>query len=221
MTFPFCFVLGFMGAVLGLSMAKYHRPGKLSQMAFVLVLPVMPWMETAIMKPHQDMVLSVIEINRTPGEVWPNVVKFSDLPPTTDWLFQMGIAYPVRAKIEGRGVGAVRHCEFSTGSFVEPVTVWEEPNRLAFDVQYQPQPMKELSFYDHVDAPHLNGYFRSVRGEFLLIPLANGKTRLEGRTWYETDIRPGWYWQIFGRWFIHKIHYRVLTHIKKLSEKNM
>ena len=220
MAFPICFILGFMGAVLGLSIAKYHRPGKLSQMAFVLVLPVMPWVETTMIRPHKDMVLSVIEINAVPKEVWPNVVKFSDLPPTKDWLFQLGVAYPVRARIDGQGVGAVRHCEFSTGSFVEPITVWDKPNQLAFDVQYQPQPMKELSFYDHVDVPHLNGYFRSVKGEFLLIPLANGKTRLEGRTWYEMDIQPGWYWQIYGRWFIHKIHHRVLTHIKKLSEKD-
>ncbi|HWU42971.1 MAG TPA: hypothetical protein VN132_06015 [Bdellovibrio sp.] len=78
--------------------------------------------------------------------------------------------------------------------------------------------MKELSFYNHVDAPHLNGYFRSVKGEFRLVPQANGKTLLEGRTWYEMDIQPGWYWQICGRWFSHKIHLRVLNHIKNLSE---
>ena len=77
--------------------------------------------------------------------------------------------------------------------------------------------MKEFSFYGQVDAPHLHGYFRSKRGEFRLIP-KNGRTILEGRTWYEMDIFPGWYWQIYARWFIHKIHLRVLDHIKKLSE---
>ena len=218
MSFPISILLGVMGAVLGLAIAKYHRPGKLFPTALVFVLPIMPLMENTVTNPHKDVVLSVIEINAIPKEIWPNVVKFSDLPSTTDWLFQLGVAYPVRARIDGEGVGAIRHCEFSTGSFVEPITVWDEPNRLAFDVQYQPQPMKELSFYDRIDAPHLNGYFRSVRGEFLLTSLANGKTRLEGRTWYEMDIQPGWYWQIYGRWFIHKIHHRVLTHIKNLSE---
>jgi hypothetical protein len=171
-----------------------------------------------VTKPHQDVVLSTIEINVPPQKVWSNVVKFSDLPPSTDWLFKLGVAYPLRARIDGEGVGAVRYCEFSTGAFVEPITVWNEPNQLAFDVKYQPQPMHELSFYDHVDAPHLNGYFRSVRGEFKLIPIAGGKTRLEGRTWYEMDMQPGWYWQIYGRWFIHKIHIRVLAHVKNLSE---
>lgn len=184
----------------------------------VLALPLMPIIESKVINPHQDVVLSTIEIAAPNSKVWPNVVKFSDLPPTDDWLFKLGVAHPLRARIDGQGVGAIRHCEFTTGAFVEPITAWEEPHRLAFDVQYQPQPMKEVSFYDHVDAPHLNGYFKSIRGEFRLISTADGRTRLEGRTWYQVDIHPGWYWQLYGRWFIHRIHLRVLEHIKKLSE---
>ncbi len=218
MSLPLCSVLSVMGASLGWSMAKYSRPNFTSPSLMVLALPLFPLVEAQVTRPYQDIVLSTIEISATPEKVWPNVVSFSNLPPTTDWLFQLGVAYPLRARIEGRGEGAVRYCEFSTGAFVEPITVWEKPTRLAFDVRYQPQPMKEFSFYDQVDAPHLDGYFRSVKGEFRLVPLGDGKTRLEGRTWYEMDIQPGWYWQIYGRWFIHKIHLRVLDHIKNLSE---
>ena len=49
-----------------------------------------------------------------------------------EWLFQTGLAYPVRAEIQGRGVGRVRTCEFSTGPFVEPIEVWDEPRLLRF-----------------------------------------------------------------------------------------
>ena len=31
-------------------------------------------------------------------------------------------------------VEAIRHGEFTTGAFVEPITAWEEPTRLALDV---------------------------------------------------------------------------------------
>ena len=48
--------------------------------------------------------------------------------------FKTGLAYPLRARLVGAGVGAVRHCEFTTGAFVEPITVWDAPHRLAFDV---------------------------------------------------------------------------------------
>ena len=219
MSFPFAAGIAVIGASLGTAIARFGKTSSLSPVVLILALPVMPLVESQTLSPtHRDVVLSTIEIAAPPEQVWPNVVKFSDLPPSQDWLFQLGVAHPLRARIDGEGVGAIRHCEFSTGAFVEPITAWEEPHRLAFDVRYQPQPMKELSIYDRVDAPHLNGYFRSVRGEFRLIPLENGHTRLEGRTWYEMDMQPGWYWQIYGRWFIHKIHLRVLSHIKNLTE---
>ncbi len=218
MSLPICGGMAIIGAFFGTAIARYGKTPTLTPTVLVIALPLMPLIENQVIQPYQDIVLSTIEINASPEQVWPNVVKFSDLPPTNDWLFKLGVAHPLRARIDGQGVGAIRHCEFSTGAFVEPITIWNEPNQLAFDVRYQPQPMKELSFYDHVDAPHLNGYFRSVKGEFKLIPLANGRTRLEGRTWYEMDMHPGSYWQIYGRWFIHKIHLRVLAHVKNLSE---
>jgi uncharacterized membrane protein YhaH (DUF805 family) len=220
MSFPISLVLAVMGTALGVGISRYSRAGAMTPVALVLILPAMPWAESAVVAPHSDVVFSSVVIDAPPEKVWPNVVKFSDLlPPTDDWLFKLGVAYPLRARIEGTGAGAVRHCEFSTGAFVEPITAWEEPSRLAFDVRYQPQPMKEVSFYDRVDAPHLDGYFRSKRGEFRLVPAQGGRTILEGRTWYEVDMQPGWYWQVYGRWFIHRIHGRVLAHIKNLTEK--
>lgn len=218
MSLPFTLVLAMFGATFGAGIARYGRSKSLKPMGLLFVLPVMPMVENQMTVPHRDVVLSVTEINAPPEAVWPNVIQFSELPPNKDLLFRLGVSHPVRARIEGTGVGAVRHCEYSTGAFVEPITAWEEPSRLAFDVKFQPQPMREWSFYDHVDAPHLDGFFRSQRGEFRLVRLEGGRTRLEGRTWYEMDIHPGWYWQIYGRWFIHRIHERVLNHIKDLTE---
>jgi len=166
-------------------------------------------------------VKSSIEINSPPEEVWPNVVGFSDLEAPPAWYFKLGIAYPVRATIEGTGVGAVRHCEFSTGAFVEPITIWDQPNRLAFDVTSQPPPMNELSPYQHVHPPHLDGYLRCQRGEFRLVRLPNNRTRLEGSTWYEFEMYPQGYWTLWSDWSIQQIHRRVLQHIKMLSEERM
>jgi len=120
--------------------------------------------------------------NAPPERVWRHVIGFSKLPEPDPWYFKLGIAYPRRATIEGTGMGAVRRCEFSTGAFVEPVTVWDPPRRLAFDVESQPPPMHELSPYRHVHPPHLDGYLRCQRGEFRLVALPGGRTRLEGST---------------------------------------
>jgi len=159
-----------------------------------------------------------IEINAPIETVWKNVIVFPQLDEPTEFLFNAGIAYPINAKIEGHGVGAVRYCNFSTGSFVEPITKWEEPTLLAFDVVDQPEPMKELSPYD-IQPNHLHGYFVSKKGQFKLTELSNGNTLLEGTTWYYNKIKPVIYWDIWSDFIIHKIHERVLTHIKKVSEE--
>ena len=42
-----------------------------------------------------------IEIAAPPEEVWRHIVTFQELPEPTDSLFRVGIAYPMRARIEG------------------------------------------------------------------------------------------------------------------------
>jgi hypothetical protein len=152
--------------------------------------------------------------------VWRNLIAFSELPAPKESLFKTGIAYPIRAEIKGSGVGAVRHCVFSTGAFVEPIKVWDEPELLKFDVASQPPVMNEWSLYQRIDPPHLEHYLVSREGQFLLTPLSDGRTLLEGTTWYENRMWPGQYWRLWSDFIIHQIHHRVLVHIKDLSEKD-
>jgi hypothetical protein len=129
-------------------------------------------------------------------------------------MFRAGIAYPIRAEMRGTGVGAERHCVFSTGSFVEPIEVWDAPHLLKFSVISNPAPMEEWTPYSHIDTPHLHGFLVSEGGQFLLTPLPNGGTRLEGTTWYQHGLWPSQYWRVWSDAIIHKIHLRVLRHIR-------
>jgi hypothetical protein len=180
------------------------------------IIPAMAFIEKDT-EPDLTSVVTSIEINASAQTVWNHVIAFPQLDEPTEFIFKTGIAYPVNAEIEGTGVGAVRHCNFTTGSFVEPITVWDEPELLKFDVVEQPEPMKELSFWD-IDAPHLHDYFISRQGQFRLTELPNGNTLLEGTTWYTHNIRPAFYWQFWSDHIIHTIHERVLMHIKKTAE---
>ena len=49
--------------------------------------------------------------------------------------------------------------------------------------------MRELSPY-HIHPPHLDNFLVSKRGQFLLEGLPDGKTRLEGTTWYTNRMWP-------------------------------
>jgi len=217
MAFPLALGLALIGAALGRSIALRGHPGRAPMVLLLLALPALMGL-TSGQPPEAAEVRSAIEVNAPPEVVWRHVVSFAELAPPTEWFFRAGIAYPVRARIDGAGVGAVRRCEFSTGPFIEPITVWEPPRRLAFDVGSEPPGLRELSPYDEVHAPHTAGYLRSRRGEFRLVPLPGGRTRLEGSTFYTLRIFPTWYWTRWANGVIHAIHMRVLRHIKALAE---
>jgi hypothetical protein len=161
---------------------------------------------------------TAITVAATPEQVWKHVVSFSDLPEPHEWFFHAGLAYPQRARIEGSGTGAVRYCEFSTGPFVEPIEVWDEPRLLRFRVTENPAPMEEWTPYWKVRPKHLHGYLVSKQGQFRLTPLANGHTLLEGSTWYQHGLWPAEYWRWWSDAIIHRIHLRVLNHVRILAE---
>lgn len=80
--------------------------------------------------------------------------------------------------------------------------------------------MEEWSPYSHIHPPHLHGFLVSNGGQFLLTPLPNGGTRLEGATWYHHGLWPAAYWRLWSDPIIHQIHMRVLTHIRAEAESH-
>ena len=225
MAAPIGLLLALLGATIGWIVQLERWSHRLDQVrlyaAAWIVAPLLLVQEARLPAPPPLVAATTVcEIAAAPAVVWRHVVSFGELPPPTEKIFLAGIAYPVRARLEGRGVGAVRYCEFSTGPFVEPITAWEEDRRLAFDVRSQPHPMREWSPYAGLNPAHLEGFFRSRRGEFRLTALPEGRTRLEGTTWYEQAIWPQAYWQPWSDYLIHSIHRRVLAHIKAEAERD-
>lgn len=222
MAAPISLALAAIGAWFGYmiqgSPSAHHR----ASAAMVIVLLSVPGLQTgeAILHraPPVYRVASSVEVNAPPEKVWNEVVAFAEIPPPKELLFRAGIAYPIRAEISGHGVGAVRHCVFSTGPFVEPIEVWDEPRLLQFGVTANPAPLNELSPYGNIQPPHLHGYFVSEKGQFSLTALPGGRTRLEGTTWYHDTIWPSAYWRVWSDYIIHKIHIRVLEHIRATAE---
>ena len=78
--------------------------------------------------------------------------------------------------------------------------------------------MEEWTPYKTIHPKHLDNFLASRRGRFLLTPLPGGRTRLEGATWYVHNLWPSAYWQAWSDFIIHRIHLRVLNHIKSQTE---
>lgn len=218
MATPIAIFLMWLGSLVGYYVvSKKPSSANVGVIFLALSIPLTSFIENKTEEENVTSIVTSVVIKANINEVWKNVIVFPELKEPTEFLFRSGIAYPINATIKGKGVGAIRYCNFTTGSFVEPITKWDEPNLLSFDVLESPQPMKELSFWD-IDAPHLHDYFVSKKGQFKLTQISENETLLEGTTWYYNKIKPNFYWNIWSDYIIHKIHNRVLDHIKETSE---
>ena len=115
MAFSLALPLTVGGATLGWALVQAGRPSVMDLSLTLAALPALVFVEPYVASVGSFEVVTRIEVEAPPEAVWPHVIQFAELPEPEEWLFRTGIAYPVRARIEGTGVGAVRTCEFSTG----------------------------------------------------------------------------------------------------------
>jgi hypothetical protein len=218
MALPIVAFIAWIGASIGFAIHGKQQ----SFNTFILtaaVVPILGILETRDQSlSPTSTVTSEILIHASQQATWNQLVAFSKIDEPTELLFATGIAYPTHAEIDGKGVGAIRKCNFTTGTFIEPITIWNEPNLLRFGVLDQPPPMVEWSIYNDLQITHLEGYFKSTQGEFKLETMSDGTTKLSGTTWYHHSVWPSFYWRLWSDYILHQIHMRVLEHIKNKAE---
>ena len=159
-----------------------------------------------------------IEVAASDRAVWEAIVHMGSIAEPPAALFRWGLAYPMGGTLHAEGVGAIREGVFSTGVSYERVTEWEPGRRLSFIVLDDPPTMSELSPYRNVNAPHVDGYFRTVDTRLTITPLANGNMRLSSATSHELHLRPAFYWLPITKWAIHENKVRVLAHFARQAE---
>jgi len=205
-------ILGALLAYWGRILLNSKRPA-----VAALLLPATLFFDVSA-KPPVYTVTTKIVVNAAPERVWKYVVAFPDITAPPDGMLSTGVAYPIRTRIEGTGVGAPRDCDLSTGSVKERVVVWDEPRLLRFVVTATPPAMRETGLYGPVNPKHLNGYYIAKQGQFELTPLPGGRTLVTGTSWYQHGLWPAEYWRCWSDAIVHHVHRRVLEHIRSLAE---
>jgi hypothetical protein len=214
---PLIAVMAVIGGLLGRGMAIIGRRPRATAMSVAFV-PILMMGET-ILPPHASFESAEsVDVAASPAAVWDSIVHMGPIPGAPAIPFRWGLAYPMRGEIIGSGVGAVRRGVFSTGVAYERVTAWEPGHKLTFIVLSDPPSMHELSPYAHVNAPHVNGYFRTLDARFTITPLADGKTRLTLATHHDLDLEPALYWLPLAEWATHANKVRVLEHFRRQAE---
>ena len=77
MALPLILPLSLLGSFFGVAIARYIQSHSLTPMFLFLALPPVSWLESkAVDYPYRNSVVSRMEINAPPQEVWPHVIHF-------------------------------------------------------------------------------------------------------------------------------------------------
>lgn len=178
-------------------------------------------------EPHFDydmverQVVSVIEIDASPAEVWAQTVEIrniqrSELKPTFSHNV-VGVPTPVNARMEGQGVGAVRQLSWTKGvRFEEVVSSWDQDRRLAWDFRFGPDSIPD-AVEAHIDVD--SSYLKLAQGDYVLEALPDQRTRLTLTTRYRMATPINTYCAVWGNIFLNDFHGTVLKVIKDRSER--
>ena len=128
MAMPIFVPVGIIGTVVGYAIAvSCHRPNHDERKGLygcIAILPLIAWIETVIDKSPIIEARSQVIIQAPIEVVWERVINFPEITRPPEGILNIGVAYPIRASIDGYGTGAIRNCVFNTGTFVEPITQW-------------------------------------------------------------------------------------------------
>lgn len=193
-----------------------HRPGK--PLMSVAILPAVFAFEAAMPPAVPITMQQTIDIAASPSDVWGALTSSDPIASSPGLVGQAGLAYPIRGRLIGQGVGAERVGEFSTGTARERITEWAPGRKLAFTVLSQPPAMEEMSPYRRVHAPHVSGYFETAQTSFEMQGLPGGGTRLTARATHVLRMDPVLYWEPVARWAIRHNVSRVLRDLKQKAE---
>jgi len=196
---------------LGLSLGRlaFRKNKKTLNISFVSLLLLIFAVDSVSEHRYENMVADTLVINAPPEKVWSHVVSFEKIKqPNHYWLFQIGMPSPSETTVTGNYEGAGRKCIFSNGyTFDEVISTYEPNKNLTFDIVGQPRD------------PEIMGHIDILRGQFLLTDNHDGTTTLTGNSWYRLYVFPAWYYDIWSRSVTRNVHFRVMEHIKELSEK--
>ncbi|UOQ96087.1 SRPBCC family protein [Hymenobacter sp. 5317J-9] len=224
MALPFALVLSLVGGLLGQAVVEMRGPRRPLPVLAAVVLLYPAAQEYEVRHPAPVLPRRVITqqvVNAPPAAVWAVLMRPVTYPAANNW-FRAGVVYPTRTAFALDSATGRRTlvCRYSQGRAQLPVVGWEPGRSLTFAVPppSMPAPMRELSPYPSVHAPHLHGFFRVDSGTFRLRPLPGGRTLLEARTVYRHSIGPQFYWQLWSDYLLDTMHGQVLATLKAQAE---
>ena len=108
MAFPITIPIALLGGIVGGNIVESRQTWKGGIAMLLAIVPAGSAIDRGFDRPVERVILTSVEIDAPPARVWHHVVAFDEITAPPEWYFRLGLAYPLRARIEGTGPGAIR-----------------------------------------------------------------------------------------------------------------
>lgn len=224
MAAPIYLSMAMFGALIGFPFRQHRHRGSTERrfaLGLCALLPLLSAsLETTLPLPVQERVVeNSIEIVATPEQVWPQIARVSKITePQESFFFTMGFPRPVEATLSREGVGGVRHASFERGLlFLETVTVWDPPRRLAFAIEVEPDHTPLTTLDAHVTVG--GRYFDVLSGSYRIEPIGARRVRLHLASNHRVSTRFNFYTSLWSDYLMGEIQQNILRVLKQRCER--
>ena len=216
---PVALLCASVGGLAGKAARRLGGPRRtLGLVAAALPLVVAPVETRAELPLRSRTVHDAIEIAATPEAVWREIREVPAIGPDElggSLAYRIGFPRPVEARLDGEGVGAVRHATFEGGvTFVERVTEWEENRSLGFTIDASAVP--SATFDRHVAVG--GRYFDVLSGRYQIEPVGPGRVVLHLTSEQRLSTRFNGYTQLWTDRFMSDIQATILRVVRDRAE---
>jgi hypothetical protein len=154
-------------------------------------------------------------------KIWFVLTHGVQFNPNSNFFFESGVNYPTSMQLQYTDQdNCFLACTLRAGNTALRVERLDSLKSIRFSVPDDIIAMQELSVYDSIDAPHLQGYFKPAFGEFRIEQVDDSRCKLIAVTSYSYKITPAFYWKWWSDYLVNAMHRHVLNDIKLLAEEN-
>ena len=166
-----------------------------------------------------QVVENKITVNTDARSVWALLNRPVVYSTPENILFKYGVNYPKSMQINKLHDSLFLNCNLRNGNANLQISGYFKDSLLRFEPRQAILPIKELTIYKTIHTPHSHdAYFKINYGEFMIKPVNDNKTELYATTELTHHLRPYFYWNMWNKYILHRMHEHVLETIKQDAE---
>jgi len=213
------FVPIFLGILLGFWVRRWTLQKQLPVFIPILLLsPATFTYDLQDTRPIEAEVRTRTVIHASPEKVWQVLTHRVAFGQSDNLLLRSGVSHPVSMELQPDSAGYALFCVTNNDTTRLTVTELMPEQKMRFSHTEEIIPMREVTFYGNLDAPHLHDYFHSAYGQFEIIRKDDHTCELIATTQYTYRIAPRFYWQWWTEYLIDAMHSHVLQTIQQQAE---